>query len=119
MNTFQWTYIGDYNKNYHIGVYHSSQSGNLVIHCNGKIIIIDFKVLASKTYSFFIGEELCELEIERSSDSFKYGMKINKDADTPRNRTRKSLERRDLTKSVLSWAAVIAVVILFSYMLHI
>lgn len=82
----------------------------MLIHCNARIIIIDFNVLESKTYSFFINEELCEIELERRGELFYYHFHINETADTPRNRAKKQIERKHW-KQTLFMAGGIAVAI--------
>lgn len=69
-----------------------------MVYLNTKVIIIDFQVLETKSYSFFIEEELCEIEVERKDDRFAYGFKINREVDTPLNRQRKAQEKADYRK---------------------
>jgi hypothetical protein len=106
MNQFNWTYLGENGKNHNIGMYHGAKSGHLLVYCNNKIILIDFSVLRSATYSFFIEEQLCELEIEQREDQFFYGFHLNKTADTPLNRIRKKMEKKHFYQSVGFLAAV-------------
>ena len=73
---------------------HGAESGHLMVYCNTNIVLIDFEILQSKTYSFFIEDELCELSIERKDDQFFYGFEINKKADTPLNRQRRKIEKQ-------------------------
>lgn len=77
-----------------------------MIHCNAKVIIIDFNVLESKTYSFFINQELCEIELERKGDTFYYHFHVNHTADTPLNRVRKARERKFWRQALLFIAAL-------------
>ena len=99
---FNWTYLADTGRQYQVGLFHGDNTGHLLIYLNSKIIIIDFQVLETKTYSFFIEEELCELEVERTEENrFAYGFKINQEADTPLNRQRKEKEKADYRKSYL------------------
>lgn len=91
---------------------HGAKSGHLLIYCDAKILLIDFNVLDNKTYSFFIDDQLCEIEVERQGNQFLYGFEINKKADTPRNRQRKKLEKRNLIQSGLMLLGLIALVAL-------
>ena len=59
-----------------------------------KILIIDFKVRETKSYSFFIDEELCEINITRTNDKFIYTFEINKTVQTPLNAKRKKREKK-------------------------
>ncbi len=110
MNQLNWTYLGDNGRNYNVGVYHGAQSGHLLVYCNNKIVLIDFSVLDDATYSFFIEDQLCELEIERQDGKFLYGFHINKTADTPRNRIRKKKEKKHLYQS-LGFLAVLLLMV--------
>ncbi|MFK7810826.1 MAG: hypothetical protein AB8F74_23665 [Saprospiraceae bacterium] len=110
MNQFNWTYLGQNGKNHNVGMYHGADSGHLLVYCNSKIILVDFSVLKSSTYSFFIEEELCELEIELRNEKFYYGFHLNKTADTPLNRRRKKTEKKYLYQSLAFLGAVFIVV---------
>ena len=79
---------------------HGAESGNLLVYCNTDIVLIDFKVHRSHTYSFFIEEELCELSIERTGDQYLYSFDLNMEADTPLNRRRKQINKRHLWQSL-------------------
>lgn len=112
MNRFNWTYLADNGTRHHVGLMHGPQSGHLLVYCNSKIILIDFKILENKTYSFFIEEELCELSIERKDDQFYYGFEPNIDADTPLNRSRKKRNRKDLYQSLAFIGALMIAVMI-------
>lgn len=96
----KWTYLGDENKRYQVGLYHSPRKGYLLIHCNAKIVLIDFNVFNTSSYSFFIEDELCRIDLERNSQRFLYGFTIDQEIDTPRNRQRKRLYRKNLYTSL-------------------
>ncbi len=115
LNRFNWTYIGDPGKKHHIGLMHGAKSGHLLVYCDAKIILIDFKVLEDKTYTFFIDEQLCEISIELKDGQFYYGFEINKKADTPRNRLRKKIENRHFKQSLIFLAGTILLVSAFTY----
>jgi len=100
VNQLSWTYLADHGKQHHVGLAHGAETGHLVIHCNGKVILIDFEVLEDASYSVFIDEQLCEISIEKQSDKFFYSFEINSQADTPRNRARKKLEKQHLMQSM-------------------
>jgi hypothetical protein len=95
-----------------VGLYHGTQSGHLLVYCNSKIVLIDFKVRESKTYSMFLDEELLELKLDRKENTFFYSFQINKEADTPRNRQRIEDERRDLRQAVIVLAGFLLLVAL-------
>jgi hypothetical protein len=101
LSQFNWTVVGQHGKKYQIGLYHGNRSGHLMVYCNRKVMLIDFSVLESKTYTFFLDEELCELSLERHGDHFRYGLNLNKEADTPLNRRRKILDKQNAIKAGL------------------
>jgi len=112
MNCFHWTYIGDRAQKTRVGLYHSADSGNVMLYCGKEIIVIDFCVLESKKYTFFIGDELCEVTIDRKGNAFYYGMEINTQADTPRNRRRKVIDRKDLVESAVMVSLFVGAIVL-------
>ncbi len=67
-----------------------------MVHCNSQVVLIDFSVLRPASYTFFIDDELMEIHIGQKEDSgFTYDFKVNRDADTPKNRHRKALAEDD------------------------
>lgn len=90
-----WVYLDDYGGRHRIGLYHGDRSGHVVIHCDLRVIQIDFQVKESRTYSFFVEDELCEIGLHRETDRFTYTFEVNKKVDTPRNRARKVEDRRN------------------------
>ncbi|MBI1225709.1 MAG: hypothetical protein GC192_10780 [Bacteroidetes bacterium] len=94
MNHYTWTYLGDNGRNYRVGLLHSPKTGHLVIYVGSKIVQIDFKVLDSKEYTFFIEDELVHINLERRGNEMYFTFDIDKETDTPRNRFRHKLERK-------------------------
>ncbi|MEM1218371.1 MAG: hypothetical protein AAGH79_05645 [Bacteroidota bacterium] len=105
MPNFHWTFIEEKGKTHKVGLFHGKNTGHVLIHCNGQILKIDFNVYESKTYSFFINEELIELELDKKGDTFYYRFHINKEADTPRNKIRKERERHHFLQTLLFFGA--------------
>lgn len=64
-----------------MGVYHGPQSGHLVVHCNSRVLLIDFHVLQAKTYSFLIDNQLCELRIAAKDGHYDYVLDLNDPPD--------------------------------------
>lgn len=95
MSQIGWIYLDDYGQQYKVGLYHGTRSGNVIIHCNNKILVIDFNVLKSKTYSFYLSDDLVEIELCRKDDHFEYDFHINTTADTPKNRLRAKRNRKE------------------------
>ena len=104
MSQFNWTYLAPSGKKHQIGLFHGDRTGHVVIHCNSKVVLIDFKVFETKSYSIFIEDELCEIGIERQDGHFAYGFDIDKEVDTPLNRERKARNKKDFQK-VLAFVA--------------
>jgi hypothetical protein len=90
-----WVFLDDRGGRHRVGLYHGDESGHLMIHCNLRVVQIDFSVKETKTYSFFIEDEFCEIHIVKEPDGrFGYEFVVNKTVDTPRNRIRRVDERR-------------------------
>lgn len=121
MNHFTWTYVGDSGFSAHVGLYHSSKTGHLMVYVDKKVIIVDFSIRDSKTYSFFINDELCELQLERREEQMFYHFEINKKADTPRNRARKKIEKKHFRQTAIFFSILcillISIVFYFNYTL--
>ncbi len=113
MSHFTWTYVGDVKRNHRVGLFHGNKTGHLLIYCNAKIILIDFRVRDSKKYSFFINDELCEIRLERKGGKMFYYFEINKEADTPRNRARRKMERKYFGQTLLFFGGFALVLTLF------
>ncbi len=96
MAQVNWVYLDDRGGRHRVGLFHGDRTGHLLIHCNMKVVQIDFSVLETKTYSFFIEDELCEVVAEKMKNgSFGYEFRVNKTIDTPRNRIRRVDNRRN------------------------
>lgn len=96
MAQFQWIYLDDSGGRHQVGIYHGDRSGHLLIHCNRRVVQIDFSVKEDRVYSFFIEDELCEVSLKREKNGlFSYDFQVNKKADTPRNRERRAENRRN------------------------
>ncbi len=76
----KWIFVDDHGKKNHVGLYHGTKTGHVLIYCNARVMIIDFNIRQSKTYSFFIEDELCEIKMRRDKDAFEYFFEINKTA---------------------------------------
>jgi hypothetical protein len=87
--------VNDRGIKHRIGLFHGNKTGHLLVYCNKRIILIDFHVLKSKKYSFFIDDELCNVNVERKADRFYYGLEIDNDTATPKNLVRKRIRKRN------------------------
>ena len=113
MATFNWTYVSDNSEQYQVGLVHGEQEGHVLIHVNGKIVTIDFNVRESKTYSFFLGHELCRIEFDqRGKAGTYYDFKIDRKVDTPLNQARKQRERKHLRQSLALVGGILGLMLL-------
>ena len=117
MSQITWTYIDDDGSRHRVGLFHGDNTGHLLVYCNARIVVIDFSVKASKNYSFFINEELCDIEVEEKEGKFAYGFKVDQITDTPRNRGRRKLIQTQIRQSLWLGAAFICLVMLVVFLL--
>lgn len=95
-------------------MFHGPKTGHLMVHCNLRVVLIDFHVLESKTYPLFLDDELCELKIEKKNGQFYYAFEINRQVDTPRNRQRKKVEKKHWRQTLIFFGAMAIAVALFT-----
>lgn len=76
MAQLNWQVTGQSGRQYAVGVYHGSSTGHLVVHCNSRVILIDFNVSQPKTYCFLLDEDLCELRIDREGNEYAYDLEL-------------------------------------------
>ena len=105
-----WVYLDDFGNRNRIGVYHGDRTGHLLIHCNSRIVQVDFSVKESRSYSFFVEDELCEISVVKEKQGFTYDFQVNKKIDTPRNRLRRADERRNRKHIALFLAGIVFLV---------
>lgn len=106
-----WVFLDDRGGRHRVGLYHGDQSGHVLIHCNLRVVQVDFSVKETKTYSFFIEDELCEVHLYKEPDgSFGYEFVVNKTVDTPRNRIRRVDERRVRRQMAIFITGFVAVI---------
>lgn len=108
-----WVFLDDRGGRHRVGLYHGDQSGHVLIHCNLRVVQIDFSVKETKNYSFFIEDEFCEIHLVKEPDGrFGYEFVVNKTVDTPRNRIRRVDERRIRRQMALFVTAFVAVIVI-------
>lgn len=110
MAQVSWVYLDDFGGQHRIGLYHGDRTGHLLLHCDMRIVQVDFSVKDTCTYSFFVEDELCEVHVFKEKEGFSYEFEVNKKIDTPRNRLRKEDDRRN-RKYVAIMAAGLVVVV--------
>ena len=115
MSQIRWTYVDDDRKKYHVGLYHGDRSGHLLIHCNAKIVVIDFHVRNTKKYTFYINDELFDVHVERKNGRFAYSFEIDEHTRTPRNIRRQQMNRDDLIRTLASAVILLIVLVMSIY----
>lgn len=91
-----WSITGHQGNTYNLGLFHGETTHHVVVHCNNRVVAIDFGVKESKTYSLFLDQELCEVTIDHTGgDSYAYDCRINHDVETPLNQQRKKLRAEE------------------------
>ncbi len=109
MAQMNWVFLDDFGGRHKVGLYHGDRTGHVMIHCNLKVMQVDFSVKDSKMYSFFIEDELIEIILDKKDGVFGYEFRVNKKVDTPRNRDRRKQEGK--TRVSMAW--LVGGVILF------
>jgi hypothetical protein len=117
MSQMTWTYIDDQGSLHEVGLFHGDTTGHLLVYCNGRIVVIDFNVLATKHYTFFINEELCDIMVEEKDGKFLYGFKIDQQIDTPRNRGRRKMIRSEVRQALVIAGIFLLLILLTVYLL--
>lgn len=107
---FTWTYVSDAGQRYTVGLFHSVREGHLMVYCNQKVVLIDFKVFDTRSYPLFLDDELFHVNIERKNGKYFYGFQMDKEADTPRNQARRLIEKKHW-KQTLIFVALLALAV--------
>ena len=94
MPRFKWIYLEGDGVKHHVELFHGRMKGHVLISCNGSILVTDFDVRQSKTYTFFINEELCKIHMNRKGLKFTYSFEIDKKTNTPLNQLRRKRQSR-------------------------
>lgn len=115
MAQLNWTYTSDRGQRYVIGMYHGPKSGHFMVYCNSKVILIDFHVRKSQTYSFFIENELLEIKIQEDEKAgYSYDFVLNTEVETPKNQERKKLGNKHFSWALAS-LAIFALLVFSGY----
>ena len=116
MSQLSWTLLGPYGDRYDIGLYHGDRTKHVLVHVNRKPVIIDFSIRKSKKYSFYVGHELCELQIAKEDTEYSYSLKTNKNVDTPLNKLRKEQSRKYFFIAIFFAIFFVLTIITISYL---
>jgi len=111
-----WNILDITGEEYTLGIYHGEESGHVVVYLNNNIMIIDFKILMSKSYHFFIGHEFMHLKIIKNMEEYTYSLEVDTDADTPYNIQLKAREQVDQRNMMIGlFIAIILLSALFFF----
>lgn len=119
MSQLNFVFLDEWGRKFNIGLYHGERSGHLMVFCNAQVLFIDFHVFSDKQYSFYLGDELCELKVEEQDGRFGYGLKANETADTPLNRIRKVHRRRYWIQSAFLGIVVFGLIAYLSWLMQV
>ena len=72
MSECRWTYYDPVGGPQTLGLYHGEESGHVMIYLNEKVLIVDFMVYHSKSYSFMVNEMLVQLNLQKENGRFEY-----------------------------------------------
>ena len=111
LSQYTWTYVGGGGKNFQVTLFHGKNTGHVLLLLNAQVLQIDFNVRDTKTYSFFIEDEFCEVHLERRGAEMYYFFEINKKVNTPRNKARKLRERKHFWQALAFFGILIIVAI--------
>ncbi len=68
----RWTFYDPQSGTQTLGLYHGADSGHVLVFHNSNVLIIDFGIRESKSYTIQHNDSLITLGIERAGSSFDY-----------------------------------------------
>ncbi len=72
MSESRWTYYDPTQGTQTLGLYHGQDSGNVVIYHNHIVVMVDFMVHQSKSYSFMFNQNLVKLKLLKENGKYDY-----------------------------------------------
>ena len=112
MPQLSWSITGYNGSIYRLGLFHGDADRHVVVHCNDRVVAIDFNVHATKTYSVFLDQELCEVTIDHTGgNNFTYDCRINREVATPLNEKRNQMKAEALRMDRLRLYGVVALLV--------
>ncbi len=118
MNQSHWTYWDDYGRQHVVGILHGANTGHLVVHCNSKVMLIDFNVNESKTYSFYIDEHQCNLDVIPKGEDFEYELNVNENKNTVKYQQKRTEDRKYMYQKIGSIVAAVSLLIFVALLLQ-
>ncbi len=80
MSQCRWTFYDPNEGTQTLGLYHGDESGHVMIYLNEQVVIIDFEVHQTKSYSLMFNQSLLELKLNKINGEFLYkfeGTRVN------------------------------------------
>ena len=118
MNQSHWTYWDDYGRQHVVGILHGANTGHLVVHCNSKVMLIDFNVTESKTYTFYIDENQCNLNVVPKAEDFEYELNVNENKNTVKYQQKRTEDRKYMYQKIGSIVAAVSLLIFVALLLQ-
>ena len=72
MSQWRWTFYDPHEGTQTLGLYHGEESGHVMIYLNDQVVIIDFMVHHSKSYSLMVNDLLLKLNLKECNGQFSY-----------------------------------------------
>lgn len=118
MNQSHWTYWDDYGRQHVVGILHGPKTGHLVVHCNSKVMIIDFNVNQPKTYSFCIDENMCKLKVKGTDGNFNYELGVNENLNSAKHQLKRTEDRKFMYQKIGSLVAAVSILVFVALILQ-
>ncbi len=83
MSQWRWTFYDPHQGTQTLGLYHGEDSGHVMIYLNQKVVIIDFMVKKTKSYSLVVNELLVKLNLVENNGEFTYDFESQNTAIPP------------------------------------
>lgn len=113
MSQLWWGFQDNSGKIYNVHLYHGDESGHVLVYVNDLILIIDFSVIVSKIYTFYINERLFTLSMTRENTGFDYRLELeNLLLVKDRINIDKSFAAARLREKIIATAMVVSVLVL-------
>lgn len=110
MNRSQWTYISHKGEKSFVNIWHSPRLGHFAILLNKKIVLLDKKVFGQDSYSFFIDDELCIVEILLVDNQYQYRFRIDMTTKTELNDIRKKTHRKHIRYTLMTFGTFFGII---------
>jgi len=76
MSETRWSFYEPTSGTNLVGLYHGIQSGHVIVYLNSRVMLIDFLIKESKTYSLYVNDYLIEIRLDKDDKAFEYTMNV-------------------------------------------